>query len=137
MYITNVYVHILIVLYLLVLMLYRWTKLKEEFAEHESNLCNTLIDVQDLLPYFVAEDMITEDEACNVKSPGTLSEKVQALLVHITGPLKVGDTKPFYAMLKIMEQHGSPTTQQFGNRLRGLFPAFYDQGVAPDELGKD
>jgi len=118
------------------MLLYRWTKLKEEFAEHEATLCNTLVDIQDLLPYLVAENIMTEDDSCNFKTPCSLSEKVRALLAYVTGPLKLGDTGPFYAMLKVMEQHGCPTTQQYGNRLRGLFPAIYDQGVAHDELGK-
>ena len=81
--------------------------LKEEkiFSENHSTFCRTLIDIHNLLKYFVQEKVIKSEEQDGINALAKTPEKVQKLLKHVAGPLKAGDSKGFYTMLNIIENH--------------------------------
>ena len=89
-------------------------------TEHYSKLCDTLTDIENLLPHFVEENVIKfEDlEEINTIATSTKKLKVQRLMVHISGPLRAGNTEVFYIMLRIMEEHGHYATKQLANQIR-------------------
>ena len=97
-------------------------QLKEEgvFIEHFSKLCDTIIDVDGLLPHFVQEHVITTDDLdeINAAYPSTKKSRMQKLLTYISGPLKSGNTQGFYAMLRIMEEYGNQATQQLAEQIK-------------------
>ena len=55
------------------------------FTEHYSKLCDTLTDVDNLLPQFVQIKIITTNdlEEINVMDPPTKKRKVQKFMTHI------------------------------------------------------
>ena len=87
------------------------TQSREEsaFKSHYSELYR-LTDVDDLLPHFVEENIVSESNLDETKSL-TSFVKMNRLLSQISGRLKTGNTKSFYAMLSIMKKHGSETTR--------------------------
>ena len=89
-------------------------------TNHYSKLCNTLSDIENLLPYFVEENIIgiNDVEEINAAVPSTKYQKVQKLMIHISGPLKAGNTEVFYIMLKIMEECGHRATHQLAVQIR-------------------
>ena len=90
------------------------------FTNHYPMLCNTMTDVDNLLPHFVQKRVIKTDdlEEINAIIPSTKKLKVQKLMIHISGPLRAGDTDAFYIMLKIMEEYGHQATQQLADQIR-------------------
>ena len=96
--------------------------LKEDkiFSEHYSSFCSTLTDIDDLLKYFVQEDIIRSDDQDEINALTETPEKVQKLLKHISGPLEAGDSKGFYTMLDIMENHGAQDTKDLANSLKTI-----------------
>ena len=95
--------------------------LKEEvvFIKHYPALCDTIIDIDRLLPYFVQENVIGTDDLAeiNAATPSTKKLRVQKLLTYISGPLKNGNTQGFYIMLSVMENHGNQATQQLSKQI--------------------
>ena len=89
------------------------TVLQENYAI----LRHTLMDVDNLLQYFVVENIITMDEEDKIKSLDVKSEKVRNLLLYISGPLQAGDTNGFYNMLKIMKRYGTRATQSLAKHM--------------------
>ena len=87
------------------------TQSREEsaFESHYSELYR-LTDVDDLLPHFVEENIVSDSNLDETKSL-TSFVKMNRLLSQISGRLKTGNTKGFYAMLSIMKKHGSETTR--------------------------
>ena len=94
--------------------------LKEDkiFSEHYSTFCSTLNDIDDLLKYFVQEEVIKSDDQDEINALTETPEKVQKLLKHISGPLEAGDSKGFYIMLDIMDNHGVQATKELANSLK-------------------
>ena len=74
------------------------------FTKHYAKLCDTLTDIENLLPHFVEENVIKiEDlEEMNAVVPSMKKLKVQKLMTHISGPLRAGNTDVFYIMLRNM-----------------------------------
>ena len=93
-------------------------KERNVFTEHYSIFCNTLTDIDNLLKYFVQEKVIKSDDQDEINSLVKKSEKVQKLLKHIVGPLEAGDSKGFYTMLDIMENHGVQATKDLADSLK-------------------
>ena len=91
---------------------------KEIFTKYYSKLC-TIKDIRSLLPHFVTEEIIVEEDREDISAMRTSSEKVQKLLTHITGPLDAGNTQPFYVMLRIMEVCGTQATKRLADQIRG------------------
>ena len=88
------------------------------FTEYYSALCHTLTDVDSLLPQFVQKRVITTDNLEEINAIVTSARKVQKLMVHISGPLRAGNTEVFYIMLRIMEEYGHHATQQLAEQIR-------------------
>ena len=68
---------------------------KDIFTKHYASLCSTLTDVNNLLPHFVQGNIISTDDLEEINAITTTRDKVEKLLSHISGPLKVGDAKGF------------------------------------------
>ena len=94
------------------------TKEHELFLAHYPELCKAITDVENLLPYFVKEDIISVDIHQEINAKFTLNKKAEALMSYISGPLESGNTEKFYKMLKIMEEHGNQATEALAKRIR-------------------
>ena len=84
---------------------------------NHGKLQDTMIDVDNLVKYFVTENYITTNEEEKIKTCATNSEKVRVLLTNISGPLKAGYKEVFYDMLKIMKEHGTKPTQDLAKSM--------------------
>ena len=89
----------------------------EIFTKHYAILCSTLTDVDNLLPYFVQENIISTSDLEEINILAATRKKVEKLLSHISGPLTAGNTKGFYSMLTIMKEHGSQSTKDLAIRM--------------------
>ena len=94
------------------------------FTNHYAKLCNTLTDIDNLLPYFVEENIISINDVDEINAivPSTKKLKVQKLMTHISGPLTAGNTEVFYTMLRIMEDYGHQATQQLADQINRSLP---------------
>ena len=105
-------------------------QLKEEevYIKHYPTLCDTITDLDGLLPYFVQENVIGTDDLAEINAitPSTMKSRVEKLLTYISGPLKGGNTQVFYIMLSIMENHGNQATQQLSKQISSVIG--YDCG---------
>ena len=88
-----------------------------DFTRHYASLCNTLTDVNNLLPYFVQKDIINISDVEEINAIITTTKKVEKLLSHISGPLTAGDPKEFHMMLTIMKEHGNQTTKDLAVKI--------------------
>ena len=88
-----------------------------DFTRHYASLCNTLTDVDNLLPYFVQKDIISTSDLEEINAIVTTTKQVEKLLSHISGPLRAGDTKGFHMMLTIMKKHGNQTTKDLAVKI--------------------
>jgi len=98
------------------------SKGEEVFTEHYSKLCDTITDVDDLLPHFVQQSIISTNELEVISKLHSRVEKVKKLLSHISGPLQAGNSKGFYSMLSIMEERGVQATRELAAAMRKLLP---------------
>ena len=94
------------------------SKTSREIAEADNKVfraeysrLSTMTDIDNLLKYFVTENVINVKERVIIANSRT-SEKARLLLEHISGPLQSGNSKPFRIMLDIMEKHGNKTTKR-------------------------
>jgi len=88
------------------------------FRENYASLCNTITDINELLKYFVTENIISMDQEEVIKtSCVTKSDKVSTLLLHISCPLESGDSNGFYTMLQIMKTYGVDATQRLADQI--------------------
>ena len=90
---------------------------KEIFHSYYASLCNTLTDVDHLLRYFVQENIINPNDVEEINAITATPKKVEKLLLHISGPLRAGDTKGLYTMLTIMKEHGNQSTHDLAVRM--------------------
>ena len=90
---------------------------KEVFTRHYASLCNTLTDVNNLLPHFVQRNIISTSDVEDIDTITTTAKKVEKLLSHISGPLTAGDPKGFYMMLTIMKEHGNQSTKDLAMKI--------------------
>ena len=91
---------------------------EEVFTTHYSQLCNTLTDVDNLLPHFVQHGVISTNDLEEISTIVPSTKKVQKLLMHISGPLKAGNTEMFYTMLRVMEEYGLQATNQLADQIK-------------------
>jgi len=87
------------------------------FRENYAALCNTITDINNLLKYFVQEDIIGLDEEEEIKHTVTKVNKVQKLLSHISGPLRAENADGFYILLNIMKKYGVKATKELSKSL--------------------
>ena len=101
------------------------TQSKEEsaFESYYSELYG-LTDIDNLLPHLVEENVITESNLNEMKSL-TSYVKMNRLLSQISGRLKTGNAKGFYAMLTIMRNHGTETTRNLSSAITSTLKAEY------------
>jgi len=95
------------------------TKEQEVFIGHYSKLCDTITDIDSLLPHFVQENIIPVGDLEDTSSLTRLG-KVKKLLSHISGPLKANNAAGFYTLLSIMEEHGTQATRELASTMRSL-----------------
>ena len=81
------------------------------FKDNYALLCDTLIDVSELLTCFVTGKIITKDQQKEINTFTISSKKVSRLLLIISGPLRAGDSNGFYTMIRIMKTYGVDSTQ--------------------------
>ena len=81
------------------------------FRECYALLCNTVKEIEDLLQYFKTENVITFDEVAEIKSISTATEKTKRVMLNVLTSLEAGNKNNFYAMLKVMKNHGLMPTQ--------------------------
>ena len=91
---------------------------KKVFKSHYHKFCDTLTDIENLLKYFITENIINSDDQSEILATPRPSQKVVLLLKHISGPLEAGSTKPFRMMLDIMEKHGILGTKHLAISVR-------------------
>ena len=89
----------------------------EIFRENFDTLCHTMTDIDDLIPFFVAKNIITFGDQEVMTHITKTFEKVSKLLSIIEGPLRVGDNNGFYVMLDIMKTHGTASTQRLAEKI--------------------
>jgi len=99
-------------------MTYTYPKEKEIFIEHYSLICNTMLDIDNLLPHFLTNQIIPVDDFTEIMVKPRKTDKVDKLLQYIYGSLQAGYVKNFYTMLSIMERHGIQATRKLASRLR-------------------
>ena len=90
---------------------------KKVFNRHYASLCNTLTDVNNLLPHFVQNGVISTGDIDEINAIITPPKKVEKLLSHISGPLTAGDPKGFQMMLTIMKEHGNKSTKDLAVKI--------------------
>ena len=81
------------------------------FQENYAMLCNTIAEIKDLLQYFKIENIITSDEEEEIKNIVPNPEKTKRVMLNVLTSLEAGNNNKFYAMLKVMINHGFVTTQ--------------------------
>ena len=82
------------------------------------DLISTLTDIDNLLPHCVKEEIIDFQEISNISAEKlSSSHKVKKLLEHVSGPLKSGNCRGFYDLLKIMKSEGKPPTKDLANKM--------------------
>ena len=85
---------------------------RKVFKSNYDKFCNTITDVENLLKYFIAENIITTDDQSEIFATPRPSQKVALLMKHISGSLEAGNIKLFRMTLDIMEKHGTVGTKQ-------------------------
>ena len=60
------------------------------FTDHYAQLCDTMVDVVNLLPYFVQEKLIKAGDLEEIRARERTKDKVTKLLHYIDGPLQAG-----------------------------------------------
>jgi len=89
------------------------------YQDHYSKLCSTVVDIENLLPYFVPY-IIAQSELEEIMVIPSKKYKVVKLLKAISGPLEAGNAKNFYTMLDIFEKHGTQATKELAVTMRSL-----------------
>ena len=93
-------------------------KEKEVFGGHFSTLCDTVTDIESLLPHFVQMDIITVSDLEEINGISRLTKKVERLLICVNGPLSAGNTKSFYVMLNVMMKYGVQATRELAVKIQ-------------------
>ena len=101
-------------------MTYNHPKEKDIFIEHYSEMCNTMLDIDYLLPHFLTQQIISVDDFTEITVKPRKTDKVDKLLQYIYGSLQAGSVNSFYTMLSIMERHGTQATRKLASRMRSL-----------------
>jgi len=90
----------------------------EVFTEYYPKLCNTMMDIENLLKYFVQKNIIKSGDQDVICSNDKSCDKVRAFLNYISGPLEDGNEEGFHTMLNIMEKHGVEATKKLAKELK-------------------
>ena len=90
------------------------------FMKYFAALTHTLTDIDNLLPHFISNGIITIEDTDEVKSKPRQSDQLRQLLKHIEGPLRVNDARNVYILLDVMSTHGSISTKRLAATMRGM-----------------
>ena len=96
---------------------------REIFTKHYASLCTTLTDINNLLPFFVQEQIINFHVLEEISAITTTLGKLKKLLSHISGPLTAGNAMGFLKMLTIMKEHGSQATKDLAAKMNSEMEA--------------
>ena len=107
------------------------SKENDVFTENYSNFCNILTDIENLLQYFVQEKIIKPEDQDDIKIPAKTQDKVKNLLKYIADPLQAGNSKGFYTMLNIMENHGIQATKDLAESLKTILSTGSHHSIFP------
>jgi len=91
------------------------TKEKEVFGDHFSTLCDTVTDIESLLPHFLQTDIITVSHLEEINSISRITKKVEKLLLCINGSLSA---ESFNVMLNVMIKHGVEATRELAVKIQ-------------------
>ena len=103
------------------------TQPKEIFRDHYSKLCVTMVDIDNLLPHFVQENIILLDDLEGIKAKPKPVDKVASLLTYISGPLQAGNVRNFFTMLDIMDNNGTQATKELAVMMKSLVNASFSE----------
>ena len=88
------------------------------FEENYALLSSVITDVIDpLTKWFIDGKIFTIEEEKEITAINEAPERLQLLLSKISDCLKADNTICFYAMLKIMKEHGGKGTQTLTNHI--------------------
>ena len=88
------------------------------FEENYALLFSLITDVIDpLMKWLVDGEIFTVEEEKESIAVNEAPERLRLLLSEISDSLKANDTKCFYAMLKIMKEHGGKGTQTLADHI--------------------
>ena len=111
---------------------------KDIFTKHYASLCSTLTDVNNLLPYFVQENIISTNDLEEFNAITTTHNKIEKLLLRISGPLTAGDAEGFHALLTIMKNYGDQSTKGLAKRINrevtSVINKTEDKGISSHSL---
>ena len=100
----------------------------EIFTKHYASLCSTLTDINELLPFFVQENVITALAQEEISTITITEEKVKKLLSHISASLTAGDATGFQKMLTVMKYHGIQDTKYLAMQINSEIKALNIEG---------
>ena len=92
------------------------TKENEVLMANYSIFCDILKGELNLLPKFVQVNILTADQSQDIPSI-PITQRGEAILKCIVGPVQGGQTGGFYAMLRIMKEHDKTDTQMFTSKI--------------------
>ena len=92
----------------------------EIFRQYYSKLCDTLADMNEILPKCVTECIITINSKKKIDEISSRQGKAEKILEYIAGPLEEGYTEEFLILLKIMKEHGNVDTVQLVDKIESL-----------------
>ena len=98
------------------------------FTDNYARL-TSILNVNTLIPHFIAERVITIGDASDIRSCNQDSEKIMKLLDYIARHLKAGFTDSFYVMLDIMKVHGTITDQMLASEMELSLEANSSEGM--------
>ena len=93
------------------------SKEEEIFRDYYSKLINTMVDIDNLLLHFVSRGIIHVDDLEKISAKPRTADRVEKLLLHISGSLKAGNMESFYIMLSIMKDHGAQATRELASTM--------------------
>ena len=99
------------------------------FTENYARLINVL-NIHTLIPHLIENEVITIDDASDIKSCKRDSEKVMKLLEYVSHHLKAGCAKSFHIMLDIMKTRGTIAEQKLANEMESSLQAKGTSSVA-------
>ena len=106
------------------------------FTGHYDKLCNTMVDINSLLPCFVQEKIIKVDDLEEINAKERTKDRVVKLLHFIDGPLQAGNVGCFYTLLKIMEEHGTASTADLSRSMRSKIDTSRDNSAVSGFKGQ-
>ena len=98
------------------------------FTENYARLTNVL-NIHTLIPHLIQmNEVITTDDASDIRSCKRDSVKVMKLLEYVSHHLKAGCAKSFHIMLDIMKTYGTIADRELANEMESSLLANLSKG---------